>query len=66
MVPFDKIVRARVGAEKGDQVEASIQVQGAKTLEGTVSRALLCTGSTEFGNYQIEMRGLKEITFVKP
>jgi hypothetical protein len=66
MVPFEKVARIRVGAEKGARVEATVQMQGGKALDGTLPRTLLCTGTTDYGNFQVEVRGLKEITFVKP
>lgn len=64
-IPFDRIERVKVGAEKGANVELTVLVEGGKALEGTVPRGLLATGVTEYGNYQVEVRGLKEVRFTK-
>jgi hypothetical protein len=66
LVPFERIVRVRLGGEKGKKVEATVEVRGAKPLEGLLPRGLLCTGVTDYGSYQVEARGLKEIVFGKP
>ena len=66
MVPFAKVSRVKFGEDKGPEVEASIQIEGNKTLEGRLPRTLLCTGATEFGNYQVEARGLREIVLARP
>lgn len=63
MVPFSKVRRLTVGAEEGGRVVATVEVEGGKTLEGTLPSTLLCTGETEFGNYQVEARGLHRIAF---
>lgn len=63
MVPFSKVQRLTVGAEEGGRVAATVEVEGGKSLEGTLPRTLLCTGETEFGNYQVEARGLRWIAF---
>jgi hypothetical protein len=61
MVPFSKMRKVTVGAEGGSRVKAKIEVDGSKNLEGSLPRSLLCTGVTDYGNYQIEIRGLQEI-----
>lgn len=66
MVPFSKVVKVKVGADRGTVVDATVQAEGGKSLEGRLPRSLLCTGATELGNYQVELRGLKEITFSRP
>ncbi len=66
MVPFAKVRRLAVGAEEGARVAATVDVEGGKALEGALPRTLLCTGSTTFGNYQVEIRGLRQIDFAKP
>ena len=66
LVPFERVVRLRLGAEKGKSVEGTVEVRGAKPLSGLLPRNLLCTGTTDYGNYQVEVRGLKEIVFGKP
>jgi len=66
MVPFAKVRGLAVGAEEGARVAATVDVDGGKPLEGTLPRTLLCTGSTAFGNYQVEIRGLRQIDFAKP
>jgi hypothetical protein len=66
MVSFSKVVRVKLGAEKENVLDATVQVEGGKSLDGRLPRTLLCTGTTEFGNYQIELRGVKEILFSKP
>ena len=66
MVPFSKMRKVTVGAEAGSRVRAKIEVDGSKSLEGALPRSLLCTGVTEYGNYQVEIRGLQEISFAQP
>ncbi len=61
MVPFSKIQRVEVGAEEEDRVAVSVDLGEGKRLEGSLSRTLLCTGATEFGNFQIEIRGTASI-----
>lgn len=63
MVPFAKVRRLTVGGEDAARVAATVEVEGGKTLEGALPRTLLCTGETEFGNYQVEVRGLRWIAF---
>lgn len=65
MVPFDRVQRVDVGEDEGNRVKVSLVVDGG-ALEGALSRVLLCTGMTEYGNYQIEVRGLRTIRFQKP
>ena len=66
MVPFEKARKVSLGAETGSKIGAKVEVDGGKSLEGSLPRALLCTGVTEFGNYQIELRGLREINLARP
>lgn len=66
MVPFAKVRRLAVGAEEGPEVAVTLELEGGTTLEGRLARALLCTGSTEFGNYQVELGGLRRIDFSTP
>ena len=66
MVPFSKVRKVTVGTEAGSRVKAKIEVEGSKNLEGALPRSLLCTGVTEYGNYQVEIRGLQEISFAQP
>jgi hypothetical protein len=61
MVPFSKVLRLEVAEEAGARVKVSIEASGGKALDGSLPRALLCTGSTDYGNYQIELQGLREI-----
>lgn len=66
MVPFAKVAQLTFGAESGKQVEVSVGVEGGKALEGSLSTGLVCTGSTDYGNYQIPVQGLREIRIVRP
>ncbi len=66
LVPFRKVRRVALGAEQGSRVPARIEVEGGAVLDGALPRTLLCTGSTEFGNFRIEIRGLSEIRFEGP
>jgi len=66
MVPFAKVTRVTVGAESGSRVQTRVEVAAGKILEGDLSRTLLCTGSTEYGNYQIQIQGLREVVIVSP
>lgn len=66
MVPFSKVARVKLGAERGEFVDVVLQTEGGKSLDGRLPRTLLCTGATEFGNFQIELKGVKEIAFGKP
>ncbi len=59
MVPFAKLERLAVGAEGGTTVRVSLTVEGGTVLEGDLSRDLLCTGVTEYGNYQVPLGGLR-------
>ena len=63
MVPFSKVSRVVFGEESGARMSATVDAEGGKALEGTLARTLVCTGVTEYGNYQIEARGLKQIAF---
>ncbi|MBI5442164.1 MAG: hypothetical protein HY900_13245 [Deltaproteobacteria bacterium] len=65
MVPFTKLVRVKFGAEKDTQVEATFQIEGGKELQGRLPHNAAITGATDYGNYQIELRGLREIVFVR-
>jgi len=66
MVPFSKLVRVRFGAEKEADVEATFQVEGGQSLEGRIPKTVSISGTTEFGNYRVEARGLREMAFLKP
>jgi len=66
MVPFDKMTRLAVESDAGSRVEARVELEGGKSLEGALSGTLLCTGATEYGNYQIAIQGLREIVIVRP
>jgi hypothetical protein len=65
MVPFSKVARVKLGADKGNAMDVTVVAEGGKSLEGRLPRTLLCTGATDLGNYQIELRGIKEIAFSK-
>ncbi|MFU8856770.1 MAG: hypothetical protein ACNA8S_07145 [Deferrisomatales bacterium] len=66
MVPFGKIRQVEVGGEDGSGVAVTFHLEGGTVLEGRLPRQLLCTGSTEFGNYQVELRGLSRIELSRP
>jgi len=65
MVPFGKVSRVKLDLDNSSRVDAAIQVPGVQPLEGKLPRSLLCTGATDYGNYQVEIRGLAEIIFVR-
>jgi hypothetical protein len=65
MVPFSRLVHVRFGTEREAEVEATFQVEGGRQLEGRLPRGLPVTGVTDFGNYQVEVRGLREISFLR-
>ncbi len=64
MVPFAKIERVTMDGEQGTRVAVRVEVVGGTRLEGFLPRTLLFTGTTDYGNYRIEARGLAEIRFV--
>lgn len=66
MVPFGKVRQVTFGEEAGAKVVADFAIDGAHELEGRLTRTLLCTGITEYGNYQIEVQGLSRIAFASP
>lgn len=67
MVPFSKVEKVSVAEGQAGDVGVRIEVEGGgKALEGSLSRSLLCTGATEYGNFQVEMAGIQEIRIVRP
>lgn len=66
MVPFSKVEKVSVETAQGGDVQVRIDAGGAAPLEGMIPRSLLCTGSTEYGNFQVDLSGLQEIRIVRP
>jgi hypothetical protein len=66
MVPFAKVTRLTFGEESGSVMQVRVEVAGGKALEGALPRTLLCTGATEYGNYQIQVQGLREVSVLRP
>jgi hypothetical protein len=66
MVPFAKVTRLSVGSDAGTRVTVRVEVEGGRSLEGSLPRTLLCTGATEYGNYEIQFQGLHEVVLVRP
>jgi len=66
MVPFTKAHRVTLGKESTSRVMASIEVDSTKRLDGSLPRSLLCTGATEYGNFQVEIGALEQIIFPRP
>ncbi len=66
MVPFSKVEKVSVETGQGGDVQVRIDAGGAAPLEGMIPRSLLCTGSTEYGNFQVDLSGLQEIRIVRP
>lgn len=61
MVPFSKVQQVQVGGDQGDRVPVTVELGDGNKLEGTLPLTLLCTGATEFGNFQIQIRGIRSI-----
>lgn len=66
MVPFAKVRQVSFGGNAGDKVAVELTVDGAEPLKGALTRGLVCTGVTDYGNYQIEVQGLERIAFSGP
>lgn len=61
-IPFDKIASVKVekaGAEK--RVSAEITLKAGGTLKISVDGKLLCYGSADFGNIQVEFRDIRKV-----
>jgi hypothetical protein len=66
MVPFSKVEKVSLEPGQGGDARVRIDAGGAEPLEGMLPRSLLCTGSTEYGNFQVDLSGLQEIRIVRP
>jgi hypothetical protein len=66
MVPFARVRRNTLRAGTESHVSVTIEVDGADSLDGTLPQDLLCTGTTEYGNFRVEIGGLEKISFQRP
>lgn len=64
LVPFSTIKTVKLGEQTGSKINVEVSTADNKTIQGEVSRALKCTGATEFGNFIAEIRNIESIEFV--